>query len=305
MTTYNGRKYLNEQLDSIYAQTYKNIEVVVIDDCSTDNTVEVLESYAQSKGLKYLVNEVNLGVVKNFEKVISLCQGELIALADQDDIWASNKLMELSGKIGEAALIHSDAKLIDGTGQLLSSSYTKTANKVFRKSRYEYFFNNDVTGCTVLFKKALLKSLLPFPKDILVHDWWLAICAFNEGGIKYLDEPLISYRQHGHNQIGAADISKVYPHELRVKAYQKTLLFLESLYNEKKWDEKENEVLNDLISYYHAYFKDTIRIRSFLIHLKYFNLFHNDKSLIYRFFGLFLSLFGEKVQKNIWRTINR
>ncbi len=305
LATYNGEKYLAEQLDSIFSQTYKNIEVVVTDDGSTDKTVEILEIYAKAYGLKYFVNEKNIGFVKNFEKVISLCTGEYIALADQDDVWKKDKLMMLYNNIGDAILIHSDAELIDASGRRLSSSYTKAANKVLRKNSFEYFFNNDVTGCTVLFKKKLLHSLLPFPQNVLVHDWWLAICACKNGDIKYLDEPLIFYRQHEHNQIGAANTSRVHSHILRAKAYEKTLLFLQSLYTKREWNEQEKEVLKDLIGYYQAYFSNTIRIRSFFIHLKYIAVFQNDKSLMYRFFSLLLSLFGEKFQEKLWRIINR
>ena len=91
IATYNGEKYLEEQLDSIYAQTYKNIEVIVTDDCSSDKTVEILKKYYKSHGLKYVINETNLGFVKNFEKAISLCRGDYIALSDQDDIWLSTQ----------------------------------------------------------------------------------------------------------------------------------------------------------------------------------------------------------------------
>lgn len=92
MATYNGEKYLKEQLDSIYAQTYKNIEVIVCDDCSSDKTVEILDEYKEKYGLKYYINEKNLGFKKNFEKAISLCSGDFIALADQDDIWIESKI---------------------------------------------------------------------------------------------------------------------------------------------------------------------------------------------------------------------
>ena len=92
MATFNGEKYLREQLDSIYSQTLLPYEIVAADDCSTDRTTEILEEYRIKKGLKYLVNEHNIGVVKNFEKAISLCQGDYVALSDQDDIWFPEKL---------------------------------------------------------------------------------------------------------------------------------------------------------------------------------------------------------------------
>ena len=87
LTTYNGEKFLKEQLDSLYNQTMLPDEIVVVDDCSNDKTVEILEKYKNTKGLRYYVNDVNIGVNKNFEKAIKLCQGDYIALCDQDDIW--------------------------------------------------------------------------------------------------------------------------------------------------------------------------------------------------------------------------
>ncbi len=111
MATYNGEKYLKDQLDSIYNQTYKNIEVIVTDDCSIDKIVEILEQYARFHGLKYTVNEENLG----FVKVISLCGGEYIALADQDDIWEKNKIEILVNEIGSNLLIHSDWVILPKT----------------------------------------------------------------------------------------------------------------------------------------------------------------------------------------------
>ena len=92
MTTFNGERYLREQLDSLYFQTLLPDEIVVVDDCSVDNTKEILEEYHKKKGLIYYINESNVGVNKNFEKAISLCSGDYIALCDQDDVWFKNKI---------------------------------------------------------------------------------------------------------------------------------------------------------------------------------------------------------------------
>ena len=92
LPTYNGEKYIREQLDSIYNQTLVPDEVVVVDDCSTDNTVNILEEYSQRYGLKYFVNDSNIGYNKNFEKAIRLCAGDYIALSDQDDVWFPTKI---------------------------------------------------------------------------------------------------------------------------------------------------------------------------------------------------------------------
>ena len=204
MATYNGERFIAEQLESILNQTYKNIEVIVCDDASSDATVSILKAFAQKDArVRLIENKSNLGYVKNFEKAISLCRGEYIALADQDDIWMEEKLAILKEEIGSASLIHSDAYLIDANGNVFSHSYTQYERKYLHpKNIVELIFNPAVTGCSVLFTKALQKKILPFCKEIYVHDLWISMIAFKEQGIKYCDKPLLQYRQHGGNQIG-------------------------------------------------------------------------------------------------------
>ena len=127
LATYNGGRFLREQLDSIYAQTWRPIDVVACDDRSSDDTVAILEEYRQRHGLRYEVNERNLGFVRNFEKVMALCRGEFIALADQDDVWLPEKLERLMAGIGDASLVYSDAFLIDDEGRELPGSLIATS----------------------------------------------------------------------------------------------------------------------------------------------------------------------------------
>ncbi len=305
MATYNGEKYLEKQLNSIYTQTYKNIEVIVTDDCSTDKTVEILKQYSKVHGLKYFVNEKNIGFVKNFEKAITACKGDYIALSDQDDIWEIDKIHILHHQISDALLIHSDALLIDGEGEVIDPSYTQNSHKVLRKDIIEYFFNNDTTGCTMMFSKKLLSTILPIPENIIAHDWWIAIQAKQQGKITYIPEALVRYRQHQNNQIGASNALEIGKHTVRVEAQHKKLLFLQILRQSMVWNREEKEALDDLIYYYQTYFDINIRIYAFFIHIKYFQYFHDDKNIIYRFIGLFLSLFGDKIQQKIWRLIKK
>lgn len=305
MATYNGEKYIEKQLDSIYAQTYKNIEVIVTDDGSTDRTVEILKQYSKMHGLKYFINEKNMGFVKNFEKAITLCKGEYIALSDQDDVWETHKIYTLYHHMEDALLIHSDASLIDESGELTASSYTQNSHKVLRRDIREYFFNNDATGCTMMFSRKLLSTILPMPENIIAHDWWIAIQAKQEGKVTYAPEALVQYRQHQNNQIGASNVLKISNHTERVEAHHKKLLFLQILRQSMVWNREEKEVLGDLIYYYQTYFDMNIRIYAFFIHMKYFKYFHDDKGIIYRLMGLILSSFGEKVQQKLWRFMKR
>ena len=204
MATYNGERYLREQLDSVFNQTYKNIEVIITDDSSSDGTSEILEEYNRKYDLNYTINQKQLGFVRNFEKALSLCRGEYIALADQDDIWLPEKIEHLINEIGEYSLIFSDAILIDTYGNNISESLKKISTYIADTETLFLllFYRKYVYGCTMFFKKELLEKALPIPDNIGHHDWWLPIVAAKNGGIKYLDQKLMFYRQHKNNVSG-------------------------------------------------------------------------------------------------------
>jgi glycosyltransferase involved in cell wall biosynthesis len=203
MGTYNGERYLREQLESIYKQSYSNIDVVVCDDCSTDATVEILKEFSKRHGLIYFVNEMNLGLVKNFEKALSLAKGDYIALADQDDIWYPEKIELLLNNIENFSLIHSSVNVIDADGKphpnaFVVSEYSRDHSE---KVNFSDFLDTAwVLGCTSLIDKSLLEKCLPFPEGVMFHDWWLTMAAIKLGrGIKYIHQPTIKYRQYGEN----------------------------------------------------------------------------------------------------------
>ena len=204
LATYNGGRFLREQLDSIYAQTWRNIEVVASDDRSSDDTVAILEEYGQSHGLRYEINDENLGFVRNFEKILARCTGDFIALADQDDIWLPEKLERLIAGIGDSDLVYSDAFLLDEAGGTLPGTLMTTSGvRPVSGREFQYFVCNAcVTGCTTLFHRALLKHALPIPGSETYLDWWLAVVASRHGGVRYLPERLVRYRQHGANDTG-------------------------------------------------------------------------------------------------------
>lgn len=305
LTTYNGEKYLRKLLDSIFAQSYQNIEVIACDDNSTDSTPEILNEYAQKFGLRYHTNEIRQGFVKNFEKALTLCQGVYIALADHDDIWLNNKLEVLIKEIGNHFLIHSDAYIIDNEDNIVSNSYTAYAKKLIKMYRpHEFFFHNSVTGCTSLINKSLLEKALPFPDNCLSHDWWLALVAIKLKGIKYLNIPLIKYRQHPSNVFGAKspfvqDIKNFLHHGLFTYERRKVNMSFYNWYTEiydhpqLSFTTFEKNVLLDLITYHQSYFKHRIRLKAFFIHLKYFHYFYPHNNLIIRVLRSLNALFGE------------
>ncbi len=305
MATYNGEKYLKEQLESIYNQTYKNIEVIVTDDCSVDKTVEILEQYAKSCGLKYIVNEKNLGFVKNFEKVLSLCNGDYIALADQDDIWCKDKIEILLKNISGHLMVHSDAMLIDDKGEIIEESFTKQNKKKVYQTVQDYLFINNVTGCTCMIDKTLLKKALPIPSKFGVHDYWLAVIASTQDSIAYVDKPLVKYRQHDDNQIGALEKIPSLKHFLNrlknegvcnqtiIKGMSKKYLRYEVL-DEYKYlfKEREQNIITDMKLYYQEFFNKKVRWKSFFIYLKYFSYIQPKKTFLVNLKALFFSLIG-------------
>ncbi|OHD53694.1 MAG: hypothetical protein A2Y33_07170 [Spirochaetes bacterium GWF1_51_8] len=206
MATYNGEKYLREQLDSLLAQDYSPVEIIVSDDASKDGTAGILKEYAKKCNLHYTVNPVNLGFVKNFVNAIQKCTGDFITFCDQDDIWQVNKLTRLLESIGGASLVCSDAELIDGSGKTISMSmfdYTDRHVPSHEELKTYLVWGNFVTGCTAMIRREMLKSSLPIPDGEKAHDWWFALRAAYGNGIAFVREPLVRYRQHATNTLGA------------------------------------------------------------------------------------------------------
>jgi glycosyltransferase involved in cell wall biosynthesis len=290
MTTYNGEKYLKEQLDSIYNQTFKNIEVIVCDDCSSDKTIDILQKYNKQYGLKYYINKKNLGYVKNFEKAISLCRGDYIALSDQDDIWNTNKIEVLLANIGDNLLIHSDVSLINETGSSISQTWKNEIHS--HKCFEDFLFSNVVTGCTVMFAKALLKEVLPFADGLAYHDWYLAIHAAKHAKIIYLNKPLIQYRQHSTQDTGAVvpnyvsillfdPIKRLRGKEiLRQIGIKKQVKNLLSIQDSIHFSDQEHKSIKDAIAYFNSYLNSFIHFKMFFIGCKY-------KKYLYRKYNYF------------------
>jgi len=196
LCTYNGDAYLKQQLDSIVNQSYPEIELIVVDDCSSDNTLNILKEYsAKYSFIKLFINPQNLGYIRNFEKAMSLCNGDFIALSDQDDIWDLNKIEKQVKAIGKNLLIYHDSEFVDQNGESLSL-YMSDIMNLYRGDQPEVFlFFNCISGHSVLMKKELRDELLPFP-EAYFHDWWMGYVATNLGSIDFIEESLVKYRQH-------------------------------------------------------------------------------------------------------------
>lgn len=205
MTTYNGESFIKEQINSLLNQTYKNLEIIICDDGSTDKTIEIIREYEQKdKRIKLFQNEKNLGVLKNFEKAISLCSGEYIALSDQDDIWLENKIEILLHEIGENILIFHDDKLIDEDGIIQEKSFFKkeNINPAKLNNIKNILCDNWILGHALMFPKSLKNKIIPIPQEIEHFDLWIALVAILQGEIKYINFTLVQWRQHSSNTSG-------------------------------------------------------------------------------------------------------
>ena len=207
LITYNGEKYIREQLDSILSQTIQNFEIVVCDDCSTDFTRFILTEYAQKDARVVLnFNEKNLGFLRNIEKAIKLCKGEFIALADQDDIWEIEHLFVLHSNIGDNFLICGDTLFVDEKGNSLdfrlSQAFTIDINSLRNNDEHLLrllVMDNIFQGAAMMINRKIIDMALPFPEGIKYHDIWLALCAMALNKFAYIPSVIIRYRRHSAN----------------------------------------------------------------------------------------------------------
>lgn len=199
LCTYNGAQHLRQQLDSLLAQTYRPLEIVAVDDGSTDATRAILEEYrARDTRLRVFENPSNLGFRRNFERAMSLCTGEFIAPCDQDDVWLPEKLSTLRDAIAERALAYCDSELTDEQGRPLALAVSNRYEMVSTGDPAVFTMHNCIPGHAMLFRRTLLARALPLP-DCFFHDWWLAAVAASCGGVIYCNRKLVRYRQHAHS----------------------------------------------------------------------------------------------------------
>jgi glycosyltransferase involved in cell wall biosynthesis len=196
LCVYNGERFLSEQLDSLVQQTYPNIEIVIVDDCSTDSSVQILQGYAERyTSIRIYNNSENLGYVRNFEKALRLCHGELIALCDQDDIWDIGKIELQVSHLGSHQLIYHDSRFIDEKGKDMNRKMSDVLNLYSGDQSEVFLLINSVSGHSILFRRELLSEILPLNPDFF-HDHWIAYVATNQGSIGCIPQCLVSYRQH-------------------------------------------------------------------------------------------------------------
>lgn len=201
MCTFNGSKYLSNQIDSILCQTIEADEIVIVDDCSTDETIDILQNYSiLCDKIRIFKNDYTLGPINNFEKAARLCSGDYIFFSDQDDVWLPNKIEFMIEAIGSGDFLYSDAQIIDVVGNIIQESELKyhQVKPCPPRDPFYFFTNNCVSGHNLLVTKRFIENSFPFPKNVM-YDQWLALLASVASGIKFLPMPLCQHRIHRSN----------------------------------------------------------------------------------------------------------
>lgn len=199
LCTYNGAAYIKQQLDSITDQTYTNLEIIICDDESVDDTIKIIEEYrAKEPRIKFFRNDKNIGYNKNFEKAFTLCSGDYIAISDQDDVWEKEKIeLMMKNWPADSSFVYSLSGNFmndDFSGRTEAPKVRYTAIDDLHK----LVFNSPVHGHACMFKKELLQLCLPFPPDIY-YDWWMSMHAAAAGTIGCIPLTLTWHRNHSQN----------------------------------------------------------------------------------------------------------
>jgi|GEM_PF-668187 len=225
MASFNGERYIEKQIKSIQDQTFENWQLLIRDDGSTDSTGDIIQNLSNSDPRIKIIHRQgeNIGVIKNFECLLKKAQhnnDEYVAFCDQDDFWKPEKLQKqflemknLEAKYGRnmPILLFTDLQITNSHLEIQNDSFMnfQGISNAENIGLGHLLKQNIVVGNTIMINKALLEIALPFPENIHMHDWWLALCAASFGIIKYLPSRTVLYRLHGKNQVGAAGLGIV------------------------------------------------------------------------------------------------
>ena len=200
MATFNGSLYIERQLRSILCQLESVDEIILVDDHSSDKTLDVVERVADER-IKIYRNDFNKGVVLTFEQAIRLASGSVIFLSDQDDIWYPEKVrrfLDVFSGHPEITLVLSDAKIINNVDEVIAESFLESRGG-FSPSIWHNVVKNKYLGCSMAFRRSAANRFLPFPTDIPMHDVWIGCVNSIYEPPYFLDIALIGYRRHQHN----------------------------------------------------------------------------------------------------------
>lgn len=262
LATYNGEKYLKEQIESILDQTYKNIQIIISDDCSQDGTRDILKEYEKNDKIRVFYQDKNLGYVKNFEFLLNQVENNLYMFSDQDDVWKKEKVEKSVEKLQNENLdlVFGDLEVVDENLNTICKSYNKYMHlnrkieKYLNDYRLQYIYN-CITGCTMLSKKQWLDRILPLPTNskYMIHDYWIGMIIALNGKVGYLKEPYILYRQHGNNQVGVSKASHKFKKLEQIRELSidiKLGIFETYVQNEKEFPERLRKQNKEALEYF-------------------------------------------------------
>jgi glycosyltransferase involved in cell wall biosynthesis len=222
LCTYNGAKYLQQQLDSIVSQSRHPDELVICDDVSTDITCDIVEQFIAKApfGVRLIRNQSNVGAITNFATAVANCTGDIVFLSDQDDVWRPDKIESIAAVFEdcpETQMVFTDAILVDSQMSPFPTRLWQHMHFLGRQAdrfdsdpfRFLLTDHNVVTGAAAAFSNEAVQKSLPFPSPLAIfHDGWMALVASAIGPVFRLPQPLFSYRQHDAQQLG---IRKLHP----------------------------------------------------------------------------------------------
>lgn len=223
IATYNGEKYIKNQVESILVQLSDDDEIIISDDGSKDSTLEILRSYNDKRIKIYVNRKIYLGkkphwyVTKNFENALRHSSGDYIFLSDQDDVWLPNKVQICISELKDTGALLHNLTCVDANLNSLGYNWFN-ANHMFHY-RNLFLLKGKHMGCALAFKRELLNIVLPFPKNLVLHDFWIGILAELTVGLKYIDIPLVQYRIHSNNTSGARNKRHRLFYQIRYRVY--------------------------------------------------------------------------------------
>jgi|ETNmetMinimDraft_28_1059901.scaffolds.fasta_scaffold01626_2 glycosyltransferase involved in cell wall biosynthesis len=220
LSVFNGEKYLIELFESLLSQTYRNFRILIRNDFSTDNSINIIKKYTKNYPDTFRLFHDSLGksgTVNSFMHLLENTETDYLMFCDQDDIWKNNKVQSTFDKMriteeiypSLPILIHTDLEIVNSELESINSSlwkYQKINPK--RTKLHQIIVQNIGTGCTMMINKPLIKIVHPVPDGIIMHDWWFMLVASTFGKIDYISESTVCYRQHELNQIGAKEYGR-------------------------------------------------------------------------------------------------
>lgn len=243
LATYNGERYLEEQIESILQQTYADWELIIRDDCSSDDTAVIALKYVQQNPdkIRFVKRDFPSGSAKNnFFSMLKLAKSEYVMTCDQDDVWLPTKVevtmsemhrLEVEEGYNRPLLVHTDLEVVDYNLSVIAESMFKLQNLDNRRNKLNNLLvQNIVTGCTTKVNRALLDMVDEAPKEAMMHDWWFALIACAFGKIGFVDQSTVLYRQHGSNEVGAKDTRSLCYNLKRLSETKQSMQVLQDTY---------------------------------------------------------------------------